>query len=125
MIREDVFPATVVIVQADFEVPEEGLHSRPPTEGAAAIPIARVTVSHDRIWVVKDDVSGPLVVFSQEIDPTTHYKGSVHVDSTITTVNGIKLAWRKDTQCGCGSRLRSWRPYKTMGSVKDPGPEDD
>lgn len=124
MILEDTFPATVVITTADFETPIEELKSRPPTAGAAQVPIARVSVSHDRIWVVKDDVSGPMVVFSEEIDPRSHYRGSVHVDSYITTVSGKKIAWRKDTACGCGSRLRSWRPYKTMGSIKDPGPND-
>lgn len=124
MIREDTFPATLVITAADFPVAVEELKSRPPTPDAAHLAITRVVVSGNRVTVAVDDVAGPQVVFSEEIDPTTHYKGSVHIDSYVTTVSGKKLAWRKDASCGCGSRLRSWRPFKIMGSSKDPGPED-
>lgn len=124
MIREDVFPATAVVTAAEFPVAVQELNSRPPTEGAASLPITRVVVTEDRIIVVKDDVAGPQVVFSEEIDPTSHYKGSAYIDSYVTTVTGKKLAWRKDASCGCGSRLRSWRPYKYMSSSKDPGPND-
>lgn len=125
MIREDVFPATLVVAAADFPVPVDELKSRPPTEGAASLPITRVVVSTDRILVLKDDVTGPMRVFDQAIDPASHYKGSAHTDSHVTTLSGMKLAWRKDASCGCGSRLRSYRPYKHMGSINDPGPDDD
>ena len=37
-----------------------------------------------------------------------------------TTVSGKRFAFKKDTNCGCGSRLRSWNPYKTLSSIKDP-----
>lgn len=125
MIREDSFPATVVITAADFPVPVEKLSSRPPTPNAAALTITRVVVSGERIIIAVDDVAGPKVVFSEAIDPTTHYKGNLNADSYITTVTGKKIAWRRDAQCGCGSRLRSWRPFKMMSSSKDPGPGDD
>lgn len=124
MIREDVFPATVVVTAPDFPTPVEQLKSRPPTPGAAPVPIARVSVSHNKVWVVKDDVSGPMVVFSEGIDPTSHVRGNAEVDSYVTTLSGKKLAWRRDAACGCGSRLRSWRPYNSMSSSKDPGPND-
>lgn len=124
MIREDVFPATLVVTAADFETAVEELTSRPPTPGAAALPITRVVVTGDRIIVATDDVAGPQIVFSEEIDPASHYKGNTTTDSYVTTVTGKKLAWRKDASCGCGSRLRSWRPFKHMSSSKDPGPED-
>ncbi|QIG57809.1 hypothetical protein SEA_PAULODIABOLI_75 [Microbacterium phage PauloDiaboli] len=124
MIREDTFPATLVVTAPDFETPVEELRSRPPTAGAASLPITRVVVTGDKILVLKDDVSGPQRVFEESIDPSTYHKGSIHVDSYVTTVTGKKLAWRKDSSCGCGSRLRSYRPFNTMGSSKDPGPED-
>ena len=124
MIREDTFPATLVVTSADFETPVEDLKSRPPTEGAAALPITRVMVTGDSILVLVDDVSGPKIVFQEKIDPSTHYKGSLYIDSYVTTASGKKLAWRKDGACGCGSRLRSFRPFKYMSSSKDPGPDD-
>ena len=124
MIREDTFPATFVITTADFETPVEELKSRPPTPGAAAVPITRVVVSEDRVIVATDSAAGPQIIFSEQIDPAAHVKGTTTTDSYLTTVSGKKLAWRKDTACGCGSRLRSWRPFKHMGSSKDPGPND-
>ncbi len=124
MIREDSFPATLVVTAADFATPAEELRSRPPTPGAAALTTTRVVVTGDRILVAVDEVTGPRVVFSEAIDPKTHYKGNANVDSYVTTASGKKLAWRRDSACGCGSRLRSWRPFKYMSSSKDPGPED-
>lgn len=124
MIREDCFPATVAITAPDFETPVEALRSQPPTKGAASLPITRVVVSGERISIAIDDVAGPKVVFSEGIDPTKHYKGNSTTDSYVTTLTGKKIAWRKDSACGCGSRLRSWRPFKIMGSSKDPGPND-
>ena len=125
MIREDSFPATLVVTAPDFPVPVEELKSQPPTPEAAFLSITRVVVSGDRVVVAVDHIDGPQVVFSEQIDPTTHFKGNMNVESYVTTVSGKKLAWRRDSQCGCGSRLRSWRPFKIMGSSKDPGPEDD
>lgn len=125
MIREDVFPATLVVTAEDFDTPVEQLQSRPPTPGAANLAITRVVVTQDRVMVAIDDASGPKVVFSENIHPETHFKGNTEVDSYVTTLSGKKLAWRKDSACGCGSRLRSWRPFKHMSSSKDPGPEDE
>lgn len=124
MIREDTFPATIVITAADFPVAVNDLKSRPPTEGAASLPITRVVVSANRVLVLTDSPTGPQRVFEEDIDPDSHYKGSMYIDSYVTTVSGKKLAWRKDASCGCGSRLRSYRPFKIMGSSKDPGPND-
>jgi len=120
LIREDTFPATLVVTAPDFETPVEELKSRPPTAGAAYLAITRVIVTHDVVIVLVDDVAGPKIVFQERIDPSMHYKGSIYVDSYITTISGKKLAWRKDTACGCGSRLRSYRPFNSMSSIKDP-----
>ncbi len=123
MIREDTFPATLVVTAPDFETPVEELKSHPPTPGAASLDTTRVVLTADRIVIAKDDIRGPQIVFSEQIDPDSYVKGTSTTDSYVTTVTGKKLAWRKDAACGCGSRLRSWRPFKTMGSSKDPGPE--
>lgn len=120
MIREDVFPATLVVTAPDFPTEVHDLSSRPPTEGAAYLAVTRVVVTENRVLVAVDDVAGPKVVFSEDIAPNTHYKGSAHQDSYVVTATGKKLAWRKDASCGCGSRLRSWRPFKYMSSIKDP-----
>jgi len=46
--------------------------------------------------------------------------GSRDVDSQLLTESGKGLAFRRQDNCGCGSRLRAWNPYKTLNSIKDP-----
>ena len=122
MITQDIFPATVVVAGSDLEIPVEELRSYPPTPGAASVTIARVVVTEDRIIIARDAGIGPQVVFSEGIDPTQHYKSPSprNTDSYVVTLTGKKVAYRKDSSCGCGSRLKSWRPFKNMSSVKDP-----
>lgn len=122
MITQDVFPATVVVAGSDLDVTAEELRSYPPTPGAAAITIARVVVTADRIIIARDAGTGPQIVFSEGIDPTLHYKSPSPrtSDSYVVTLTGKKVAYRKDSSCGCGSRLKSWRPFNNMSSVKDP-----
>jgi len=118
----DVFPATVVITNADFPTPVGELRSQPPTKNAAYIAIARVVVTSEHIIVARDSQAGPVVVFREAIDPTLLYKTSDPrtKDSYVTTLSGKKIAYRKETSCGCGSRLKSWRPFSIMSSIKDP-----
>lgn len=121
-ILHDVFPATVALTAADFPTAVGDLRSQPPTPGAAALGTTRVVVTSDRIIIAQDKGTGPVVVFSEGIDPNFLYKAASprNQDSYVTTLSGKKIAYRKDSSCGCGSRLKSWRPFKTMGSVKDP-----
>jgi len=120
LIREDSFPSTVVMTAEDFPVAVDALRSRPPTAGTAHFPIARVVVSSTDVIIAVDSNTGPKVQFAAKINPGSHVKGSDYVDSYVTTTTGMKIAWRRDTACGCGSRLRTWRPFKNMGSSKDP-----
>jgi len=62
---------------------------------------------------------GPKVVFREEIKPETFIKNQGS-DSYVETVSGKKVAYKKDNACGCGSRLRTWRPYNNVNSSKDP-----
>jgi len=121
-ILHDVFPATVVITHAEFPTPIDELRSQPPTKGAAYISTARVVITSEHIIVARDSGNGPVVVFREGIDPALFYKTKDvrTIDSYVTTLSGKKIAYRKDTTCGCGSRLKSWRPFATMSSVKDP-----
>jgi hypothetical protein len=127
MIKQDTFPATVALAASDFPMAIQDMTSQPPSPGAAPVVTARVVLSESRIWVVRDQPAGPMVVFSEAIDPSTHVKNSdaSAKDSYVTTVSGKKVVWRKDSSCGCGSRLRTWRPYKYMSSINDPGPDDE
>ena len=121
-VLHDVFPATVVLTAGDFPIEVQDLRSQPPTKGAAPIATARVVVATDRVIIARDSGSGPVVVFSEAIDPTQFVKtpDPRTTDSYLTTISGKKIAYRKDSTCGCGSRLKSWRPFANMSSIKDP-----
>jgi hypothetical protein len=111
----DIFPATAVITTEDFPVPVSELRSAPPTKDAAQLNTARVIVTNNRIVIARDAGSGPMVAFSEEIDSSQLVKTKEHgVDHYVTTVTGKKIAFKKDTSCGCGSRLRSWNPNRAL-----------
>ena len=121
---QDIFPATVLITGPDFEVPIEELRSSPPTPGGAPVNTARVIVARGRVIIARDTATGPMVVFAEDIDPASHWKSPqpLSQDSFVTTVTGKRVVFRKDSGCGCGSRLKSWSPYGSAGmsSVQDP-----
>jgi hypothetical protein len=120
--NQDIFPVNVVFAAPDFPVAVGDMRSMPPTPDAAYVQTARVIITGDRIVVARDSNDGPQIVFQDRIDPTTHYKSPrpSEEDSYVTTVTGKKLAFRKDSACGCGSRLKSWNPNKHLTSNQDP-----
>jgi len=121
-IRADIFPAIISLTQADSPLALSDLRSAPPSEGGIQINTARLIITGNRLIIGKDTGTGPQIVYSQEIDPDTYFANpSQRDDSYVVALNGTKIAFKKDDQCGCGSRLKSWNPYKSiMGSSKDP-----
>lgn len=120
--RHDVFPAFVAILSASDPTPLTEMSSAPKRpEAAYQLNTARVVVFGGNVTIAVDGSDGPRLVFNEKIDPTSHVKGAtVRDDSYVQTVSGIKIAYRKDSACGCGSRLKSWNPYRNSYSVKDP-----
>lgn len=123
-VRQDLFPAVVGISAPGDTRTAEELSTIPFSKDLMMVTSARVLVTNDRVTVVTDSPGGPQVVFSQPIDPARHFKSQdVRTkDSFVVTTSGMVVVFRKDEGCGCGSRLRSWRPYGTSGSssIYDP-----
>lgn len=121
-IRADVFPALVSVTPAGEAIALTDVRSAPPSPGSFQVTIARVVITGNRIIIAQDKGDGPQVVFADEIDPTTYYKNPSRTeDSYIQTVSGKKIAFKRDSACGCGSRLRSWNPYQGgVMSNRDP-----
>ena len=123
-VRQDLFPAVVGISQPTDERAAEELSTIPFSEGLTMITAARVLVTADRVMIAHDSPNGPQVAFSQPIDPSRHFKSQdVRTkDSFVVTTSGMVVVFRKDEGCGCGSRLRSWRPFGNVGtsSILDP-----
>jgi len=123
-VHQDVFPAIVLVTTPEFPTPANELSAAPPTpgDGAYQVNTARVVVSNNRVLIVRDSNEGPVVVFSEDIDPLSYFKNPDRKGTSyLETSSGKKIAFVKDSACGCGSRLRSWSPYNYMSSVKDPG----
>jgi hypothetical protein len=119
---QDIFPAIVVVAPADHPTAPEDLRTAPATPDTYQIVNCRVVVSADRIIIAQDGNTGPKIVFSEAIASENFYKSdnprAKH--SYVTTESGKKIAFKRDSACACGSRLRSWNPYRNAHSVKDP-----
>jgi hypothetical protein len=115
----DVFPAHFVIVPPNPFIEVRNLSSNPPTKGAYYAATTRVIITETNITVAADSPDGPQIIFNETykmfIKPA-----KVEQDAHVVTESGKMIAFSKDTNCGCGSRLRSWNPYRTLGSIYDP-----
>ena len=118
-ILHDVFPAHVALVPANAVADVHTLISHPNPPGSYYIGTARVIVTDTNITIAADDAAGPQIVFNERY--TLFEKAaSPDIDSYVITESGKMIAYKKDNNCGCGSRLRSWNPYKTLQSNRDP-----
>jgi hypothetical protein len=124
-IQSDIFPCHVSVAPASFEDGNlELLQSHPQQDGAFYIQTARVIViTNDvdvpMVVIATDSPDGAQIVFQESIQEFIK-NPKQDEDSKVKTSSGKMLAFKKDTNCGCGSRLRSWNPYRTLSSTKDP-----
>lgn len=111
----DRFPCHLVAIAAGEIDDVTNLRSYDPTPGATYLEVTRVIITEDQILVAKDSDSGPQIVFKEAYDVYIP-SSEVTKDSFVITASGKMLAFKKDTGCGCGSRLRGWNPYKTLNA---------
>jgi hypothetical protein len=125
-VKHDFFPATVVAIPPsileDFTTATTSLQV--PKGGKYLERVRVVVMTKDDgtniIMVAGDHHSGPRLIFSERLTDL-NWSGDKEKDSQALTESGKIIAFRKTSGCStCGSRLRSWSPYKTMDSVKDP-----
>jgi hypothetical protein len=117
----DVFPAHFQLTPAGHLETIGVLNAHPPTKDPNIYYLAttRVVLTENTVTVAQDSPQGAMIVFQEKYSkdallgpegPKKTYK--------LTTESGKMLAFQKDTNCGCGSRLRSWNPYKTLTSQR-------
>ena len=126
-VKHDLFPATIVAIAPgiveDYTTVTTNLADVP--NGNKFLERVRVVVmtkddGTDILMVAGDHHSGPRLIFSERLT-SLNWSGDKTKDSQALTESGKIIAFRKTSGCStCGSRLRSWSPYKTMDSVKDP-----
>lgn len=114
----DVFPAIVVVAPSGAVSKLEALvveGSLP--NGAKKLDRTRIVVINNIVMIAVDSPSGPKLMFREAVSK------SIFEQSTykLQTASGKTLAFKKDSSCGCGSRLRSWMPHKgVLTSEADP-----
>jgi len=81
----------------------------------------RAVVTDEIIMIAADSDKGPVLLFKERYDPNTLMitKG-VEKLLRVRTLSGKTIVIERDANCGCGSKLRGWNPYKTVYSSKDP-----
>jgi hypothetical protein len=114
----DIFPAHLAVIAAGALEDVYDLKSNPPTAAAFYKATTRIVVTDEAVFVAQDSPNGAQIIFQEKYelflraaDPKSDYR--------IITKSGKMLAFQKDTNCGCGSRLRGWNAYKTISSIKD------
>lgn len=114
----DRFPCHLAAIAAGEVDDVSTMTSFEPTPGSTYLEITRVIVTDEQVIVAKDGHDGPQIVFQEKYETFIPSEKSIE-DSFVVTSSGKMLVFKKDTGCGCGSRLRGWNPYKTLNSIKD------
>lgn len=121
----DIFPAFITVVPPntvdDFRSVAVTSSSLP--SGARYLERVRLVVTSDAkgsiVMVAADHHTGPRLIFSERLTDL-NWSGNKTDDSQLITESGKIIAFKYVKGCNCGSRLRSWSPYRTMDSIKDP-----
>jgi len=120
-ILHDVFPAHVGLCAPNVLDDVHKLRSYPTLPETYYVATARVIITDTNITIAADAPEGPQIIFNERY---TFFEKSTsptsETDSYVITESGKMVAYKKDTNCGCGSRLRSWNPYRTLQSNRDP-----
>jgi len=124
-VLHDLFPAFITVVPPntvdDFK--SVAVKSSDLPTGARYLERVRIVVTSDDkgdiVMVAADHHTGPRLIFSERITDL-NWSGNKTDDSQLITESGKIIAFKYVKGCNCGSRLRSWSPYRTMDSIKDP-----
>ena len=111
----DLFPAVLVAAAPGLVEDLDEVKVVPPTEGTFMVDKCRIVVDEDLIIVAVDSPEGARVIFQEEYDVFVKNRPG---ESKIITKSGKMLAFKRDNDCGCGSRLRSWNPTRTLITLK-------
>lgn len=120
----DMFPARVLVIadqesNADLNLDDLTYTTRVPN--SRKVEAVRVVLTEATIMIAGDSSNGPVLIFQEKYDPSTLVLNKNRSKpGRLTTLNGKILVFQKDENCGCGSKLRAWNPYRTVYSTKDP-----
>lgn len=120
----DLFPARIFVAPPSDELSSmsyEELTVLSSAPGFRRVDAVRVVITEATVMVAADSPSGPMLIFQEKYDPASlQTQKNRSKPSRLRTLTGKVLVFQKDDNCGCGSRLRTWNPYRTVFSTKDP-----
>lgn len=128
-VKHDLFPANITVVPPDitddFTQVTVSSSAHLVHTGARYLEKVRLVILEDEesyvLLVAADHHTGPRLIFSERLkDSGLNWSGNKSDDSQAITRSGKIIAFKYVKGCNCGSRLRSWSPYQTMDSIKDP-----
>jgi hypothetical protein len=114
----DVFPALVKVIPPGSlsDLSQVNVTGDLP-QGTRKLDRCRVVIINNTIAIAVDSPEGPQLVFREKVVEMINEKGL----DRVKTESGKMLAFVRDTNCGCGSRLRSWNPFgNIVSSTEDP-----
>jgi hypothetical protein len=115
-IIHDIFPAHLSVAPPTYTGP---MRAESSGRDYPYVAETRTIVTTTNIIVAVDTPTGAQVIFNEEYDPETlNIPKKQTQEASVTTVSGKRLVFKKAESCGCGSRLRSWNPQKTIYSRK-------
>jgi hypothetical protein len=124
-VLHDLFPAFITVVPPNVvdDFKSVAVKSSDLPTGARYLERVRIVVTSDDkgniVMVAADHHTGPRLIFSERL-ADLNWSGNKTDDSQLITESGKIIAFKYQKGCNCGSRLRSWSPYRTMDSIKDP-----
>lgn len=120
----DIFPAKVLVIaeqESNADLSLEDLAYTTPVPNSRKVDAVRVVLTEATVMIAGDSSNGPVLIFQEKYDPSTLVLNkNKSKPGRLVTVNGKIIVFQKDENCGCGSKLRSWNPYRTVYSTKDP-----
>jgi hypothetical protein len=108
-VKADVFPAVIALAEpGSLENYMELTPKGAAPKGTRRLDRCRVVVFNDMLMVAIDSPEGAKLVFREACHSYIKDDQKIH---RVITESGKIVSFRKDDNCGCGSRLRTWNPY--------------
>ena len=120
----DLFPAKVLVIPPSEELDAlvyEDIAFLSTVANGRRVEAVRIVFTEATVMIAGDSPQGPVLIFQEKYDPTSLILNKNRSKPMrVRTLNGKVLVFTKDDNCGCGSKLRAWNPYRTVYSTKDP-----
>lgn len=79
-------------------------------DGTRRLDRCRAIMVGEKLFIAVDSPEGPELIFREKVADFERTKDMV----SVLTETGKILAIKKDQNCGCGSKLRGWDPFKSI-----------